>query len=116
MSDNQLRDEILTLILGGHETSGNALAWTWYLLSRNPEADARMREEIQALGGKPPGMEDLGRLSYTSWVFDEALRLYPQNWVMSRDTIEEDTLGGYAVPPRTTVFLGVYACHHGPEH
>ena len=116
MSPTQLRDEVMTLMLGGHETTGNALAWTWYLLARNPEVDAVMREEIAALGGKPPGMEDLPRLAFTQMVFQETLRLYPQNWVMSRDTVEDDEIAGYHIPSGTTVFLGVYVVHRDPAH
>lgn len=116
MSDEQLRDEIATLMLGGHETTGNALAWSWYLLSRNTAAEQRMREEIAALGDGPPGLEHADRLSWTSAVFLESMRIYPQNWVMSRDTIGEDVIEGFTIPPRTTVFLGVYVCHRDPEH
>jgi len=116
MSAEQLRDEVMTLMLGGHETTGNALAWTWYLLAKNPAVDATMREEIAALAGKPPGMEDLARLAYTQMVFQESLRLYPQNWVMSRDTLEEDEIAGYTIPADTTVFLGVYVVHRDPAH
>jgi cytochrome P450 len=78
MSDQQLRDEMMTLFPAGHETTATALTWTWYLLSRNPEADAKLREELQrVLGGRAPAATDLPRLPYTEMVIREAIRLYP---------------------------------------
>ena len=110
MSDAQLRDEITTLMLGGHETTGNALAWSWYLLSRNPEARAKMLAEVAAIGGDAT-LEHHDKLAWTTGVFLESMRIYPQNWVMSRDTIGEDTIGGFTIPAGTTVFLGVFVSH-----
>ena len=112
MGDGQLRDEIITLFLGGSETSANALAWAFYLLAKHPEMEARVRQEAeQVLGDRPPSLEDLPRLRLCTAVFEESMRLYPQNWVMSRDTIEADVIGGFHVPGRATVFLGVHAMH-----
>lgn len=110
MSDGQLRDEITTLMLGGHETTGNALAWSWYLLSRNPGACAKMLAEVSALGGDAT-LEHHDKLPWTTGVFLESMRIYPQNWVMSRDTVAEDTIGGFEIPAATTVFLGVFVSH-----
>ena len=116
MGDRQLRDEVITLFLGGSETSANGLAWAFYLLARHPEIEARVRAEaVDVLGDRRPKLEDLKSLRLCTAVFEEAMRLYPQNWVMSRDTIEDDVVGGFHVPGKSTVFLGVHALHRDPE-
>ena len=85
MSDRQLRDEMMTILLAGHETTANALTWTFYLLSQHPEAAARLHAEVDSvLAGRPPGMADLPRLPYTRMVLQEALRLYPPAWSIAR--------------------------------
>ena len=110
MTDRQLRDEAMTLYLAGHETTALALTWSWYLLSRNPEARSRMLAEVAAIGGDAT-LEHHDKLAWTTGVFLESMRIYPQNWVMSRDTIAEDTIGGFTIPAGTTVFLGVFVSH-----
>ena len=96
MSDEQLRDEVLTLVLAGHETTANALSWTWYLLSQHPEAERKLHAELdEVLGGRPPTMADLVSLNYTGMVIDEAMRIYPPVWAIGRAAIEDDEIMGY---------------------
>jgi cytochrome P450 len=116
MDDRQLRDEVLTLLLAGHETTANALTWTWYLLSQHPAVWRRLQEELAAvLGGRPPAVDDLPRLPYTRMVLDEALRLYPPAWVITRRTVADDEIGGYLVPAGTVMVISPYAMHHNPR-
>jgi cytochrome P450 len=114
MSDRQLRDEVVTLYLAGHETTANLLTWTWVLLAEYPEVEARLHEELQALG-KPPGPEDLPRLSYTQAVIKESLRLFPPAWVLSREAAEDVELGGYILPKGTRVLLFPYFTQRDPR-
>jgi enediyne biosynthesis protein E7 len=116
MSDGELIDEILTLIVAGHETTASGLNWTWYLLSQHPEAEARLHAELDAAPELPaPSLPQVEALAFTQQVIDEALRLYPPGWVLSRRTIEADVLGGYLVPPRTNVLLPLYLVHRHPR-
>jgi cytochrome P450 len=99
MSDQQLRDETLTLLLAGHETTAIALSWTWHLLSQNPDVARKLHEELDAvLGGREPGAEDLPRLPYTERVIKESLRLYPPAYVILRLAVEDAQIGGYLIP------------------
>jgi cytochrome P450 len=112
MTDTQLRDEVMTLFMAGHETTANTLAWTWYLLSRQPEALARLHEELATvLGGRPPEFADLPRLPYTESVINETLRVYPTVWMLGRENIEPVELGGYAMPVGTTFFMPQWVIH-----
>jgi cytochrome P450 len=111
MSDLQLRDEVMTLLLAGHETTANALIWTWYLLSQNPEPERRMHEEIDALGDGLPGMDDLPRLAYTERVLAESMRLFPPAWGVGRRVIREVTIGGYTLPVGAAVGLYSWVLH-----
>ena len=116
MSDGELIDEILTLIVAGHETTASGLNWTWYLLSQHPEAEARLHAELDAAAELPaPSLVQVEALAYTQQVINEALRLYPPGWVLSRRTIEADVLGGYPVPARTNVLLPLYLVHRHPR-
>jgi cytochrome P450 len=115
MTDQQIQDEVMTLLLAGHETTANALTWTWYLLSQNPEAEQKLHAELdEVLEGKMPGMADLGRLRYTQMVVKEALRLYPPAWILSRNAVEADTLGDFYVPAGTVVDVSPYLMHRHP--
>jgi cytochrome P450 len=117
MSDEQLRDEAMTIFLAGHETTANALAWTWYLLSLHPEAEARLHEELdEVLQGRPPTAEDLPRLRYTEMVFAEAIRLYPPAWILGRRALEDYEVGGYLVPKNSLVILSPYVMHRDPRY
>jgi cytochrome P450 len=106
MSDAQLRDEVMTLFLAGHETTAIALSWACYLVAQNPNIEAKLVEELQAvLGGRVPTPEDLPRLRYTEMVIKEAMRLYPAVWGIGRRAIEDCELGGYHVPAGSNIFI-----------
>ena len=115
MTDQQLRDEVVTLLLAGHETTANALTWTWYLLSEHPPVSERLRYELESvLNGRSPCLDDLPRLKYTRMVVNEALRLYPPAWVISRRAEQDDAIGGYPIPKGTVVSLSPYTMHRHP--
>jgi cytochrome P450 len=117
MTDQQLRDEAITLLLAGHETTANALTWTWYLLSQNPEAEKKMHDEIDsALGGRLPSFDDLPKLPYTRMVLAEGMRLYPPAHTFGRTAIGEFKLGGYTIPAKSVIFMSPYAMHRKPEY
>jgi cytochrome P450 len=112
MSDHQLRDEVMTLFMAGHETTANTLAWVWYLLANHPESEAKLRAELdQVLGDRPPMIADFPRLRYAGMVVTEALRVYPTVWMLGREAIEPVELGGYRVPVGTTVFMSQWVIH-----
>ena len=117
MSDQQLRDEIMTMLLAGHETTANALIWTWYLLSQNPEAEAAFHQEIDRVldGGRPPTFEDLPALTYTEQVLAESIRLYPPAWGFGRRTINPVKLGGYTLPSGRYLITIPYVTHRDPR-
>ncbi len=117
MSDAQLRDETMTLLLAGHETTANALAWTFSLLCDAKDVDARVAQEAQAtLGDRPARAEDLPKLTYARQVLQESMRLYPPAWLLHRAPLEPDVLGGFRVPRRALMLLSPYVLHHSPEH
>jgi len=117
MSDEQLRDEVMTLFLAGHETTANALTWTWYLLSQNADAEARLHAEIDSvLQGKLPTVDTVEQLTYTERVFTEAMRLYPPVWVMGRRTVSGYKVGKYYVPARAIILLSQYVIHHDERY
>ena len=112
MTDRQVRDEVMTLLLAGHETTANALTWTFLLLSQNPDVDARLADELATvLGGRNPALTDLPRLPYTENVVKEALRLYPPAWIMGYEAIDDVTIGGYPVRKGTTMFMSQWVTH-----
>jgi cytochrome P450 len=116
MSDTQLRDEVMTIFLAGHETTANALTWTWYLLSKHPVVARTMEDEVdRVLAGRPPTLADLPKLTYTRQVLEESMRLYPPAWMIARSVIAEDEIGGYRIPPDSIVFLSPYVTHRHPE-
>jgi len=116
MDAAQVRDEALTLFLAGHETTANALAWTWYLLALHPEAEARFHAEVDAvLGDRLPGAQDLPDLPYTRQIFAESMRLYPPAWAVSRRSIEPVTIGGYPVAAGTGVLASQWVAHRDPR-
>ena len=109
LSDVQVRDEALTLILAGHETTANALTWTWYLLSEHPLDEARLHDEIdRVLQGRLPTMADVGRLAFVERVVTESLRLYPPAWMVGRRAIDDYPVGDYMVPRRGMIFMSPY--------
>ncbi|HXX31155.1 MAG TPA: cytochrome P450 [Myxococcaceae bacterium] len=117
MTDAQLRDEVMTLFLAGHETTANALAWTFHLLGQNPEAEEALHAELDGvLGGRRPSAEDVGRLPVTSAVFAEALRLYPPAWVLGRRAQEPVLLGdGVELPRGALAVLSPFVVHRDPR-
>ncbi|MBV8306681.1 MAG: cytochrome P450 [Gammaproteobacteria bacterium] len=116
MGERELIDEIMTLVVAGHETTASGLNWTWYLLSQHPEVEARLHAEIDAaVDARAPTLAQMEELRYTRQAIDESLRLYPPGWVLSRRTIEADVLGGYPVPAGTNVLLPLYLLHRHPQ-
>ncbi len=117
MTDRQVRDEVMTLFLAGHETTANALAWTWYLLSLHPEAEERLHSELRdVLAGRSPWWEDLQRLRYTQMVVKESLRLFPPVWGIGRETLREIQLGGYGLPAGSNVFISQWVTQRDPRY
>jgi cytochrome P450 len=116
MTDKEIVDEITTLIVAGHETTASALNWTWYLLGEHPEIEAKLHAEIDASEEVAvPSLQAMEALPYSNMVVREAMRLYPPVWVISRKTIEADTLAGFTVPPGTDVFFSPYFVHRHPD-
>jgi cytochrome P450 len=116
MSDQQLRDEAMTLFLAGHETTALTLTWTWYLLAQNPETEQRLAAEVhEALGDRLPTVEDLPRLPYTERAVLESLRLYPPAYTIGRESLEEVELGGYRMPRGTTVLMSEWVLQRDPR-
>ncbi|HKP85387.1 MAG TPA: cytochrome P450 [Blastocatellia bacterium] len=117
MTDQQLRDETMTLFLAGHETTANALTWTWYLLSQNPEVEAKLHDEIDSLlQGRLPTAEDAQRLRYTEMVFAEAMRLYPPAWTIGRRALSDYPVGGYVIPARSIILMSPFVMHHDARY
>ncbi len=117
MTDEQLRDEVMTIFLAGHETTANALTWTWYLLSQNPEAETKLHEEIElVLAGQLPTFEDVAQLKYTEMVLAESMRLYPPAWALGRLALEEFEIAGYVVPRKSLVLMSQYVMHRDPRY
>jgi cytochrome P450 len=117
MTDLQLRDEAMTLLLAGHETTANALTWTWLLLARNPEALARLHTEVdKALAGRLPTADDLPRLPFTRMVFAESMRCRPPAWIIARTALRDVPLEGFTLPAGALVFMSQWVTHHDPRH
>jgi cytochrome P450 len=116
MGDRELIDEVLTLIVAGHETTAAALTWTWYLVAQHPEVAAALEAESDkhAVDG-PLGLDAAESLSFTHQVLQESLRMYPPGWLLTRRALEADELGGYPIAPRTDVFLSPYLLHRHPQ-
>ena len=110
-----LRDEIITILLAGHETTASTLSWAWYLLSQHPEAGAAMHAEaVEVLGDRTPVSEDLARLPYTTTVIQETMRLYPPVWGLTRRSVAADEVGGYQLPADADVMISPYTLHRHP--
>jgi cytochrome P450 len=113
MNDEQLRDEAVTLLLAGHETTALALSWTWYLLSLNPDVDARLHDELeQVLAGRSPAPADMPSLRYTQQVIQESMRMFPPAYGIGREAVRDCEIGGYHVPAGTTLFMSPWLLHH----
>ncbi len=116
MTDQQVRDEAMTIFLAGHETTANALTWTWYLLSQNPDVEATLHAEVdRALQGRLPTIKDLASLSYVERVVTESMRLYPPAWIIGRRAIAEYQLGQYVAPPRSILVMSPYVMQRDPR-
>lgn len=116
MSDGQLRDEVMTLLLAGHETTSNALTWTFYLLAQHPDVRQRLEAEIaEVLDGRTPTTADIPDLHYTTMVIEEAMRLYPPAYAMGRWCVGPDVIGGYDVPAKSIITLSPYLTHRHPD-
>lgn len=117
MSDLQLRDEAMTIFMTGHETTAVTLAWTFFLLSQNPECERRLHAEVdEVLGGRVPTMMDLARLPYAEMIICEAMRIYPPAWALQRTAVSDCEVGGYVIPRGSQVLMSQYVMHHDPRY
>jgi cytochrome P450 len=117
MTDEQLRDEAMTIFLAGHETTANALTWTWYLISQHPEVEARLHTELgQILSGRDPTVEDLPKLTYTEMVLAESMRLYPPAWIIGRRALEDYAANSYRIPAGSLVLMSQHVMHRDPRY
>jgi cytochrome P450 len=117
MSDRQLRDEVMTLFLAGHETTALTLSWAWYLLAQNPEVEKNFHAELdQVLGGRLPTVADMPLLQYTEKIAKESMRLYPPAYGVGREAVEEFELGGYRVPAGSQLFMFQWAMQRDPRY
>ena len=115
MSDKELIDEVMTMIIAGHETSAGTLNWVWYELSQHPQAEEKAYKEVSSLvHNNTITNDDLAKLSYTKQCIDEALRLYPPVWLFSRKAINDDEILGYSIPAGSNIFLSPYFTHRDP--
>lgn len=116
MSDRQLKDEVMTLLIAGHETTAAGLSWAWYLLAKNDCARARLRAELELnLQGKTPTVEDLPRLPFTRMVFEETMRLFPPAWGQPRQSIEADEINGFRIDGGKLLVVSQYIVHRHPQ-
>ena len=117
LTDEQLRDEVMTIFTGGFETSAAVLAWTWYLLDRHPEVERKLYSEIEeVLGDGTPTLEDLPQLKYGKMVLSESMRLYPGAWVFTRTNLQADQIGDYHIPANSLIMISPYVTHRLEEH
>jgi cytochrome P450 len=117
MSDKQLRDEVLTFLLAGHETTALTLTWTWLLLAQNPEVEQKLHYELdRVLGGRFPQFSDLPALPYTERVIKESMRLYPPAWSLARTVISDFELRGYRIPAGANVVMSQWIMHRNPAY
>jgi cytochrome P450 len=117
MGERELLDEVMTLVVAGHETTAASLTWTWYLLARHPEAERRLHAEVDAIPERHAlSYQETEELRYVRACLQEAMRLYPPGWVLTRRTIDADRLSGFEVPARTDVMVSPYLIHRHPAH
>ncbi len=115
MNDQQVRDEVMTLLIAGHETVSTALTWTWYLITKHSEVERHLHAELnRVLGGQIPTVDHLAKLPYTRMVLEETLRLYPPAWIFGRKAIADDEIGGYFIPANSMIVLSPYITHRHP--
>jgi cytochrome P450 len=113
MQDKQIANEVLTLIIAGHETTASTLNWTWYLLSRHPEVEAQLARELDPLRSFA-ALEELSRFPYSRQIIDESMRLYPAGWLMTRKALSDDHLGDYFVSAGAEVYIPPYFIQRNP--
>ncbi|MDQ3805608.1 MAG: cytochrome P450 [Acidobacteriota bacterium] len=118
MTNEQLRDEVMTLFLAGHETTANLLSWAWYMLAQHPEVERRLHEELDAAlaEGRAPSAEDAPALRYTDMIVAETMRLFPPAWTLGRLAIADHEAAGYHIPRGSLVLASQYVCHRDPRH
>ncbi len=117
LSNEDVRNEVVTFVLAGHETTSAALTWTWYLLSQYPEVSIRLRDELErVLNGRPPGLADVPNLTYTANVFKEAMRLYPPAVLFARRPKHDIELGGYTIKASESIFLSPFITQRNPQY
>jgi cytochrome P450 len=117
MTDAQVRDEAMTLFLAGHETTSNALTWTWYLLASNPHAEQALHDEVDSvLGARSATIEDVPRLKYTEMVLAESMRLFPPAWVIGRRNVVDYVVNGYTVPQYSLILMSPWVVHRDPRY
>ena len=116
MNDQQVRDEVFTVFMAGHETSAAVMTWAWYLIWQHPEVERRLQRELkEVLGERAPAFEDLPRLTYTRMIIEETMRMFPPGWLIQRSTLADDTIGGLSVKAGTTVLISPYVVHRHPD-
>ncbi|MFD0900356.1 cytochrome P450 [Actinomadura sediminis] len=117
VAGRRVHDELVTLLLAGHETTASTLGWSLYLIDRHPEVRRRLHEEaVGVLGDRLPEYDDLHRLTYTATVVQEAMRLYPPVWILTREAMRDDEVGGYRVPAGSDVLICPYTLHRHPDY
>jgi cytochrome P450 len=117
MSDKQVRDEVMTIFIAGHETTSNALTWTFYLLSQYPNVKRKLYDEIElVLGNRIPTADDIPKLQYTEMVLRESMRLYPPVWTMGRHVENDYSVGEYTIPAGSSILMCQYVMHHDPRY
>ena len=114
MDDRQIRDEVMTFILAGHETTANALSWALYALGRHGEVAAALHAEVDALGGRMPTLDDLPQLPYALMIVEEAMRLWPPAYVLGRQILRDVSIGGYRFPAGAVLFINTWGLHRNP--
>jgi cytochrome P450 len=116
MTDDELRSEVLAFFLAGHETTATALTWTWFLLASHPAIQKQVQGEVvQVLGGRPPTVADVPRLTLTRMVIEESMRLYPPVWAVARQAAQDDELGGFRIPAGSTIVVSPFVTHRHPD-
>jgi len=117
MTDVQVRDEVMTIFLAGHETTASSLIWTWYLLSQHPEVEEKLHSElVSVLAGRVPTFDDVVRLKYTKMIFTETLRLYPPIWLINRQAIKDCKVDSYAIPAGSLIHMCPFLVHRDPRY
>ncbi|HTL33276.1 MAG TPA: cytochrome P450 [Kofleriaceae bacterium] len=116
LSDKQIRDEVMTLLLAGHETTANTLTWTWYELARNPDVLAKLQRELEPLGNRVLTVDDLTKLPYNLAVIEESMRMHPPAYATAREALEPVTVGGHELPARSVVLVNIRGMHRRPDY